>query len=161
MPTMPDRGGLESIARRAPGTHSHLAETGHTLETHYAVPEREAAALDAREQARDGQALGERVEVEAGEESPEGTHAEDKVGTLPAMAVTRYLLNTTTGTLHDTQNLSERCNTDQIDQSERKRSASEERLMQDSRFRRKCRWCHPKVMENPDAEAAEAPKDDA
>lgn len=77
----------------------------------------------------------------------------DVGATVDAMPARTYVLNTNTGLLHDRGMLSERCNTDQIPRSARAVSRDESKLLADPRYKRKCGWCHPKVVENPNAEA--------
>ena len=77
----------------------------------------------------------------------------------------RWMLNTATGTLHDLDNLDERCNTDQVLLKDRRRANSQAAIRSDARFRTTCRWCvkgGAKVVPNPDAEDTEpTPEEEA
>ena len=185
MPSLPpDRGGLPPEAIPAPPTGSHLADTGHTIQSHWEQhqhiydlvcrqcghtqvwtqqdllpeetedPGKMAVFTDPRldptqpaywEPVRDTIFTARELQAEIDEilDQPPAT-----VDDMPART---YVLNTVTGTLHDRGMLSERCNTDQIPRSARKVSRDEAELKADPRYRRECGWCHPKVVDNPDA----------
>lgn len=57
----------------------------------------------------------------------------------------RYLLNTRTGVLHDTDGLTEECNTDDISPKYRFSTQDEDEARQHLAFRRKCRMCTPRA----------------
>lgn len=73
----------------------------------------------------------------------------------------RYVLNMETGTLHDRRHLTENCNTDQIVKRMKFTTDDLDEARQHLAFRKRCHWCKPIVLRNPDTQevpdAAPAP----
>lgn len=172
MPSLPpSAGGLPPEARRAPETGSHLADTGHTIQSHWEQHQHiydlvcrqcghtaEVTTQPLLPEEREIPGLmavftePEPLPFSAAEIQDEiDALLDDADATLDDMPARTHVLNARTGTLHDRGMLSERCNTDQIPRSDRVVSRDETELLADPRYRRKCGWCHPKQVENPDA----------
>lgn len=137
MPTLgPSGNGL--AARKARGTGSHLAETGHTVQTHWPLADQPTVSPPHTEVFDINVQVRPLAHVHEAKDAPSAT--------VDGM----FILNGETGALHDSDHLTERCNTDQIGRSSRIRSKDKASLMADKRFKHLCRWCNPITIENPD-----------